>query len=52
VIGRIGANGTPFIVGASYKGKATESGRLYLRIAPSSWGNDSAGSYKIKVTSE
>jgi hypothetical protein len=52
VIGRIGANGTPFIVGASYKGKVTESGRLYLRIAPSSWGNDSAGSYKIKVSTE
>jgi hypothetical protein len=52
VIARVGANGTPFVVGASFKGKVTESGRLYLRIAPSQWGNDSSGNYKIKVTTE
>ncbi|MBY0458419.1 MAG: hypothetical protein K2V38_13850 [Gemmataceae bacterium] len=49
VIGRIGPNGTPFAVGASYKGKASESGRLYLRIGASPWNCDSTGSYKMKV---
>lgn len=48
-IGRIGANGTPFVIGAGYKGKASGSGKLYLRISPSQWGNDSSGSYKLKV---
>ena len=48
-IGRIGPNGDPFVIGASYKGKAAASGKLYLRIAPSQWNNDSVGNYKIKV---
>ncbi len=49
VIGRIGANGTPFAIGASYKGKPTENGKLYLRIAPSPWSCDSSGSFKVNV---
>jgi hypothetical protein len=52
VIGRIGPSGTPFAVGASFKGKAGESGKLYLRVAPSPWNCDSSGSYKVKVTVE
>ena len=47
VIGRIGTTGTPFGVGANYKGKANDSGRLYLRIGGSPWNCDSTGSYKI-----
>ena len=31
------------------KGKPTESGKLYLRIAGSPWNCDSSGSYKITV---
>jgi hypothetical protein len=50
VVGRIGSNGTQFAVGAGFKGKVTESGKLYLRIHPSPWNNDSSGSYKVKVT--
>ena len=49
LIGRIGPNGTPFALGASYKGKVTENGRLYLRISPSPWNCDSTGSYKVSV---
>jgi hypothetical protein len=49
VIGRIGASGTPFSIGASYKGKATESGKLYLRIGASPWNCPSTGSYKVVV---
>jgi hypothetical protein len=49
VYGRVGANGPLFKIGDSYKpGKATESGRLYLVIAPSSHGG-SKGEYEVKV---
>jgi len=49
IVGRIGANGTPFAIGASYKGKVTESGKLFVRIGPSPWNCDSTGNYKVKV---
>ena len=49
VVGRIGTNGTQFAIGASFKGKATDSGKLYLRIGPSAWNCDSTGTYKIVV---
>ncbi len=49
VIGRIGANGTPFAIGEGYKGKVTESGKLYLRIGGSPWNCESTGSYKVNV---
>jgi hypothetical protein len=49
VVGRIGANGTQFAIGASFKGKVTESGKLYLRIGPSPWNCDSTGTYKVVV---
>lgn len=52
VVGRVGADGAPFFVGGSYKAaKAPATGRLYLIIAPSNWGNDSAGSYDVKIKS-
>jgi hypothetical protein len=39
-------------VGASFKqAGAPASGKLYLIIAPSNWGNDSAGEYKVTVKS-
>jgi hypothetical protein len=49
IVARIGPNGATFAVGASYKGKVTESGKLYLRISPSPWNCDSTGSYKVTV---
>jgi hypothetical protein len=49
VIGRIGATGTSFPIGASYKGKVTETGKLYLRIGASPWNCPSTGSYKVIV---
>jgi len=52
VIGKVGQNGTPFVIGENYKQpRAPASGRLYLIIAPSSWNNDSVGAYKVKVKS-
>ena len=49
LVGRIGPSGATFAVGAAYKGKVNESGKLYLRISPSPWNCDSTGSYKVKV---
>ncbi len=49
IMGRIGANGAPFVVGSNYKGKTSESGQLFLRVLPSPWNCDSAGSYKVTV---
>ena len=53
LIGRIGPAGVPFVIGASLtQPRATESGRLFLQIAPSHWGNDNAtGTYRVKVKS-
>jgi hypothetical protein len=50
VYGRIGPNGPIFKVGSSYKqASATAGGKLYLIIAPSNWGNESTGEYKVTV---
>jgi hypothetical protein len=50
LIAKIGENGKPFIVGESISlKKPPASGRLYLIIAPSNWGNDSSGKYEVKI---
>ncbi len=50
LVGKIGANGPVFVVGNEYKqAKPGAAGKLYLAIAPSNWGGDSSGSYKVKV---
>ena len=51
VLGKIGEGGQPFLVGASLKwDKVPETGRLFLQIAPSHWGNDNAtGAYKVRI---
>jgi hypothetical protein len=49
LVGRVGENGTPFLIGEKYEGKASASGKLYLHIIPSPWGNASTGTYEVKV---
>jgi hypothetical protein len=50
LIGRIGTSGTPFVVGANYKTtRPGATGKLYLKIAASPWGNNSTGTYKVTV---
>ena len=51
VVGKLGENGQPFLIGPSLKwDSAPEAGRLFLQIAPSHWGNDNAtGAYKVRV---
>lgn len=52
VYGRIGTGGSIFKVGGDYKqAGAPATGKLYLIIAPSNWGNESAGEYKVTVKS-
>jgi hypothetical protein len=50
LLGRIGENGRVFVVGARHHSVPKEEGRLYLRIAPSSWGNDSTGTYDVRIS--
>lgn len=52
VVGKIGEAGQPFAVGDNLKlPAAPASGKLFLLIAPSHWGNDnSVGEYKVRVT--
>ncbi len=49
LIGKIGESGKLFMIGDKFKAKPPASGRLYLIIAPSNWGNDSTGEYKVTV---
>jgi hypothetical protein len=50
LVGRIGETGPPFQVGANYKAaRAPGTGKLYLKIAASPWGNNSTGTYKVTV---
>ena len=52
VYGRIGTGGSVFKVGGDYKqAGAPATGKLDLIIAPSNWGNESAGEYKVTVKS-
>jgi hypothetical protein len=49
LLGRIGKAGKEITLGALWNERATQSGRLYLRISPSPWGNASTGEYKVKI---
>jgi hypothetical protein len=51
LVGKIGEGGSPFLIGEKYDGRASASGKLYLHIIPSPWGNASTGSYDVKVIS-
>jgi hypothetical protein len=50
VIGRVGPQGEPFVVGIGMKSpRINSSGKLYFKIAGSPWGNPPSGSYKATV---
>jgi len=51
LIGKIGRNGTPFLVGSDYDDAVEEAGRLYLAIAMQAMGN-MTGEYKARVDVE
>jgi hypothetical protein len=50
LVGKIGESGTPFMIGEKYEGKAAASGKLYLHITPSPWGNASTGTYDVRLS--
>jgi hypothetical protein len=49
LVGKIGENGSTFIIGERFEGPAGNEGPLYLQIVPSPWNNPSAGSYQVKI---
>ncbi|MFO0937515.1 MAG: hypothetical protein U0798_13475 [Gemmataceae bacterium] len=52
LIGRVGPNGDPFVLGSNYKSpRMSQSGKLYVKIVASQWGVPTTGSYKIVVKS-
>lgn len=50
LVGRIGRNGTPFLVGANYKATIRTGGKLQLGIVPFRTNYTATGTYKVKVS--
>jgi hypothetical protein len=50
LIGRIGTDGPEFVVGTKFEGTADRDGKVYLRIVPSPWNNDSSGDYRVTIS--
>jgi hypothetical protein len=50
LLGKIGENGEPFVVGERYEATPEKEGTLFLQIAPSPWQCPSAGTYDVKIT--
>jgi hypothetical protein len=50
LVGRVGEFGRVFVIGSQFDGTAPEEGKLYLRIIPSASGEESAGSYDVRVS--
>jgi hypothetical protein len=50
LIGKIGEDGEPFIIGDRFEFKAETEGKLFLHIGPSPWNCASAGSYEVKIS--
>jgi hypothetical protein len=49
LIGRIGDNGKPFLIGEHYETPVGEEGKLYLHIVPSPWNSPSVGGYHVRI---
>jgi hypothetical protein len=50
LLGRIGEDGAPFLIGERYEGAPGRDGKLFLHIVPSPWNNNSTGTYQVKIT--
>jgi hypothetical protein len=50
LVGRIGEDGAPFVIGDRYAGRPARVGKLYLHIGPSPWNNASTGGYRVRIT--
>jgi hypothetical protein len=49
LVGRIGEDGAPFVIGDRYAGRPARVGKLYLHIGPSPWNNASSGVYRVRI---
>jgi hypothetical protein len=49
LIGRVGENGKPFLIGEKFETPVGEEGKLYLHIVPSPWNSPSIGSYHVRI---
>jgi hypothetical protein len=49
LIGRIGENGKPFLIGERFEAPVGDEGRLFLHIVPSPWNCPSVGSYHVRI---
>jgi hypothetical protein len=49
LMGRIGANGDPFVIADRFEGILDRDGKLFLQIVPSPYEPNSSGSYQVKV---
>jgi hypothetical protein len=49
LLGKIGENGEPFMIGERYEDTPEADGTLYLHIGPSPFGCPSSGSYDVKI---
>ena len=49
LLGKIGENGTPFLIGDQYEATPDVEGKLFLQIGPSPWGCDSTGKYDLVI---
>jgi hypothetical protein len=50
LIGKIGEDGEPFVIGDRYDLKSESEGKLYLHIGPSPWNCASTGTYDVKIS--
>ncbi len=50
LIGRIGEDGQPFLVGDRCEIKAESEGKLFLQIGPSPWNCATSGKYDVKIS--
>ncbi len=49
LVGRIGPNGDPFVIGERFEATPDRDGKLYLQIMSSPYEATSAGSYQVKL---
>lgn len=49
LIGRIGENGRPFLVGSRLSRSFDQGGKLFVHIVPSPWNNASSGTYRLRI---
>lgn len=50
LLGRVGENGTIFVIGERYENSPKLEGKLFVQIAPSPYSENCSGSFKLKIS--